>query len=256
VTEFTEYPPGTPSWVDLSTTDVEGAKDFYGTLFGWEAHDAGPDAGGYHMCTLREKNVAGIGPVQHDAQPVVWGTYISVTDADATIAAVTEAGGSVMMEPFDVLDAGRMAVFSDPTGAVLCIWQPGNHKGAQLATEPGTFGWNELNTRDTAAAKAFYGSVFGWEAVDHTNGPMTYTEFKLDGRSVAGMLDMNPNVPPQVPPHWMVYFGVEDTDATVATAQEKGGKLVVGPIDIPQGRLAVLTDPQGAHFAVMRMQAR
>jgi predicted enzyme related to lactoylglutathione lyase len=253
VTQFTEYAPGTPSWVDLSSPDIEASKDFYTSLFGWDVEDMGPDAGGYCMLKLRGQYVAGLGPLQGEGQPPAWGTYVSVADADATIAAVKKAGGTVLVEPMDVFEAGRMAVFADPTGAVLSIWQPGNHKGSQLANEPGAFSWNELNTRDPAAAKAFYSAVFGWQPEDHAQGPSTYTEWKLDGRSIGGMMDMNPNVPASVPPHWLVYFNVEDTDAAVAAIKGKGGTILVGPFDIPQGRFAVAADPQGAVFAVIAM---
>lgn len=251
--EFTDYPPGTPSWVDLSSPDLEASKAFYGSLFGWQAEDLGPDAGGYSMFKLRDRYVAGLGPVQGEGRPPAWGTYVTVPDADATVAVVKQAGGTVFLEPMDVFDAGRMAVFADPTGAVLSVWQPGNHKGAELANEPGAFSWNELNTRDPAAAKAFYTAVFGWEPEEHAMGPMTYTEWKINGRSIGGMIDMNPNVPAQVPPHWLVYFTVEDTDATVAAITGKGGTVFVGPLDIPQGRFAVVADPQGAVFAVIAM---
>jgi hypothetical protein len=253
VAEFTEYLPGTPAWVDMSSPDIEASKNFYSSLFGWEAEDLGPDAGGYCMLKLRGRYVAGLGPVQGEGQPPAWGTYVSVADADATIAAVKKAGGTVLMEPMDVFEAGRMAVFADPTGAVLSVWQPGNHAGSQLANEPGAFSWNELNTRDPAAAKTFYSAVFGWEPEDHAMGPATYTEWKLDGRSIGGMMDMNPNVPAQVPPHWLVYFTVEDTDAAVATITANGGSILVGPFDISRGRFAVAADPQGAAFAVFAM---
>jgi predicted enzyme related to lactoylglutathione lyase len=251
VPEFTEYPPGVPCWVDLGSPDVDASKAFYTSLFGWEAHEQGPEAGGYVMFTLRGLTVAGLGPLQGEARPPAWSSYICVADADETIRAVRDAGGMVFIEPFDVLDAGRMAIFADSTGAALSVWQPAMHKGAQLATEPGGFSWNELNTRDPGAAKEFYRAVFGWEAVTHDLGDTAYTEWRLDGRSIGGMIDMTDRVPPQVPPHWMVYFSVGDTDATAAAVKEKGGSVIVGPLDIPPGRFAVVADPQGAHFAVI-----
>ncbi|HEX2040814.1 MAG TPA: VOC family protein [Acidimicrobiales bacterium] len=251
--EFTEYAAGTPSWVDIGVHDIDAAVAFYGTLFGWTVAKAAPDSGGYRMALLREKAVAGVGPAQ-DPGPPRWTTYVSVADADTTTAAVREAGGTVLLEPMDVLDAGRMAVFSDPTGVVLSIWQPGQHRGAQLANEPGTFCWSELNSRDTETAAAFYEAVFGWKA-DTTTEPTQYTQFVLDGRSVAGMLDMAGRVPDEVPAHWLVYFGSADVDGTVAAAQQEGGQVFVGPMDIPAGRFAVLGDPQGAVFAVFHMPA-
>src|SRR5687767_6026995 len=249
--EFTEYVPGTPSWVDIGAPDVEAAAAFYSGLFGWAVPEAAPDSGGYRMAMLQEKPVAGIGPAQ-DPGPPRWTTYVSVADVDATAAAVTAAGGSVLLEPMDVLDAGRMAVFADSTGVVFSVWQPQLHIGAQLANEAGTLCWTELNSRDTEKAAAFYEAVFGWKA-DTSTEPMQYTQFLLDGRSIAGMLDMTGRVPDEVPAHWLVYFGSNDVDADVATATSAGGQAFVGPMDIPTGRFAVLGDPQGAMFAVFNM---
>jgi predicted enzyme related to lactoylglutathione lyase len=153
----------------------------------------------------------------------------------------------------DVGDIGRMAVFADPTGAAIGIWQPKSFKGAELANEPGTFAWNELNTRDVSAAKAFYTQVFGWEANDLDMGGMSYTEWKVGEKSVAGMMTMPDMVPAEVPAHWLVYFGVDDADASVSKATELGATTVVPPTDIPPGRFAVLSDPDGATFAVIKM---
>lgn len=252
--ERSEYAPGTPSWVDIGT-DIEAAKAFYGGLFGWGAQEAGPaeETGGYGMFTKDGKLVAGFGPQQSPGPPF-WTTYISVADADATAAQVKEAGGQVVMDPMDVMTAGRMAVFQDPEGAFISVWQPGEHKGAQLVNEPGSFSWNELNTRDIESAKAFYSTVFGWECVTQEMGPgMSYTEVRIDGNSIAGVMDMTGRVPDMVPAHWMVYFTVDDTDAAVAKAQELGGAVMVPPTDIPPGRFAVVADDRGASFAVIKM---
>jgi len=250
--EFIEYEPGTPSWVDVSTSDLGASGAFYSKLFGWEAEDQGADAGHYTMFRMRGLNVAGMGQRMDENQPPAWTTYVTVRDADATVAKVREAGGAVFMEPMDVLDVGRMAVLADPTGAVFALWQPRAHQGAQLANEPDTFCWNELNTRDTAAAIPFYEAVFGWTAETNQMGPMTYTEWKVDGRTVAGMMDMPPDVPAEVPAHWLVYFAVSDCDATVANATSLGATTFMPPTDIPPGRFAVLGDPQGAVFAVIK----
>lgn len=251
--EFTKYEPGTPSWVDIGVPDVEAAVAFYSKLFGWTVADADPAGGGYRMAQLREKFVAGIGPAQ-DPGPPRWTTYVTVADADATAAAVKGAGGSVLLEPMDVMDAGRMAVFADPTGAPFSVWQPGAHIGSQLANEPGSFTWTELNTRDPETAAAFYGAVFGWKA-ETTTEPMPYTQFMLGDKSVAGMMDVTGRVPDEVPAQWLVYFAVPDTDAALASTTAGGGTAMVGPVDIPDmGRFAVLTDPQGAVFAVIAMQ--
>jgi predicted enzyme related to lactoylglutathione lyase len=260
LSEKSEYAPGTPSWVDVSVPDPGAAADFYSAIFGWEVHETGDpeETGGYRMATLRDKYVAGIGPIQGEGQPPSWMTYVSTDDADATAAKVKEAGGTVFAEPFDVMDVGRMAVFADPTGAVFAVWQPKQHPGAQLVNETGTFGWNELNTRDPEAAKAFYGAVFGWrgEKFDMNGGP-DYAIWHIGDEEggIGGMIDMRGSVPDEVPPHWLVYFSVDDTDATVAQVKERGGDVAFGPEEIPNvGRFAVLTDQQGAHFAVIKPQ--
>jgi len=253
VSEPTKYAPGTPSWVDIGT-DVDAAKQFYGSLFGWGSQDAGPpeQTGGYGFFTKRDQLVAGYGPQQNPGPPF-WSTYVSVADADATTKKVESAGGTVVMAPMDVMTAGRMAVFQDPQGAFISIWQPGEHQGAQLVNEPGTMCWNELNTRDVEGSKKFYGEVFGWQPVTHQDGPMPYTEFQLDGSTVCGMLEMPPMVPSDVPPHWLVYFAVDDTDASASTAQGLGASVLMPAMDIPVGRFAVVADPQGAAFGVIRL---
>jgi predicted enzyme related to lactoylglutathione lyase len=165
---------------------------------------------------------------------------------------VKAAGGSVVVEPMEVMDAGSMAVFTDAQGAFISVWQPGQHGGAQLVREPGAFTWCELNTRDVAGSKSFYESVFGWGAeTSGEGGPMPYTEFKLGGESIAGMMEMGGHMPPEVPPHWLVYIEVADTDATVDKATSLGGSVVVPGTDFPGGRFAVLVDPQGASLGVM-----
>jgi Predicted enzyme related to lactoylglutathione lyase len=256
MSERTSYAPGTPSWVDLGSPDLDAAVEFYGGLFGWDVHEAGDpeQTGGYRMAYLSEKPVAGMMPLMQEGQPPAWTTYVSVEDADATAAAVREAGGSVIAEPMDVMDVGRMAVFADPAGAVFSIWQPRAHLGAGLVNEPGAFTWNELNTRDPDAAKPFYAAVFGWDIEDHEmEGMGTYTEWKQGEDPMGGMMDMRGRVPDEVPPHWLTYFAVEDTDASVEKVKELGGGVAFGPIDIPAGRFAVVHDPHGAMFAVIKM---
>ncbi|MGA2519508.1 MAG: VOC family protein [Acidimicrobiales bacterium] len=252
--EFTSYLPGTPSWVDLSTSEVTTAQAFYSSLFGWSVGDTGPDGGGYAMFLLRGKYVAGVGPHVAEGQPSAWTTYVSVEDADATTEKVRAAGGQVVVEPMDVLDVGRMAVLVDPTGAPFAIWQPRAHQGAQLADEPGAFCWNELQTRDTAAAEAFYTSVFGWEPRTSDMPGIAYTEWRQGEHTVGGMMTVPDEVPPQIPAYWLVYFAVEDCDVTVAKATELGGASLLEPTDIAPGRFAVLTDPAGAVFAVITMR--
>lgn len=249
--EMTSYEPGTPSWVDLGTPDIPVARKFYTELFGWQIHDAGPDAGGYCMAYLRDKPVAGLGPQQNPGPPY-WTTYISVADADATAAAVSAAGGQVFMPPMDVFTFGRMAVFADAGGAPFAVWQPGEHIGAGLTVEPGTLCWNELNTREPDKAKAFYAAVFGWGAGEQQGSP-AYTEWTNNGRTVAGMITMDESWPPGVPSHWMTYFAVADADQSVARVTELGGQVRVPPTDIPPGRFAVVADPAGAVFSVIAL---
>jgi predicted enzyme related to lactoylglutathione lyase len=256
---MTSYEPGTPCWVDLSTPDLGAAKAFYSGLFGWEAHTApDPEAGGYTFFTFhggQGKEIAAVMPAMNEEQPPAWTTYVGVADVDATAKAVQNAGGQVFMEPMDVMGQGRAAVFGDPLGAVIAAWQPEAFRGAAIANEPNTYCWSELACRDIDAAKAFYGEVFGWQGDTKEFGTTTYTEWKLGGRSIAGMVQMDEQWPPDVPPHWMVYFGVVDCDASAANAAELGGLVSVPPTDIPIGRFAVLGDPQGAFFSIIKFAA-
>ncbi len=253
--EKISYAPGTPNWVDLGTSDLDAALAFYQGLFGWEARrDERPEAGGYTQLMLGGKIVAGAGPLFMDGQPTSWSTYISVADVDETARLVVEAGGTVLMEPMDVFDAGRMAFVLDAVGAAVGIWQAGTHIGAQLVGEPGTLCWNELTTRDIELAKAFYGAVFGWESTTADMSGMAYTAWELDGTPIGGMIQMNEIWPAELPSHWMVYFAVADTDAAAARAAELGGKVSVPPTDITPGRFAVLNDPQGGFFSILTMR--
>ncbi|HEV2954064.1 MAG TPA: VOC family protein [Candidatus Dormibacteraeota bacterium] len=249
-----DYKPGTPSWVDLGTPDVDASAKFYSALFGWTAEKAeDPAAGGYTIFKLGEDQVAGASPLMMPEQPPAWMTYVSVEDADATTSIAASSGGQVIMPGMDVLDVGRMAVIADPTGAVICLWQPRAHKGADLVNAPGALTWNELSTRDTTAAAAFYSKVFAWEADSKGSDENPYTEWKLDGKTIGGMMPMGAQIPAEVPSYWLVYFAVADTDAVVAKTEELGGTVQVPATDIPQGRFAVLADPHGATFAVIKM---
>lgn len=249
------YAPGTPSWVDLGTPDPGAAAAFYAALFGWDIEEGPPEAGGYRMCMLRGRPVAGLGPQQSEGMPPWWTTYISVSSADETAAAISENGGHVLVAPMDVMDVGRMAVASDPAGAMFSIWQPKSHHGAGIVNEPGTFCWNELTTRQPVSEVAFYTAVFGWEAVQ-SGGPMPYVEFHLHDTSVAGMMEMSDgSFPPEMPDSWSVYFAVADCDAAAAKVAELGGSVIMDPTDIPPGRFAVCSDPQGATFQIMAFTA-
>jgi predicted enzyme related to lactoylglutathione lyase len=254
MSERTSYAPGTPSWVDLGSPDLDASVDFYSGLFGWEvpASENVEQTGGYRRATKGGADVAGMMPLMQEGQPPAWSNYVSVDDADATVAAVKAAGGTVLAEPMDVMDLGRMAVFADPTGAVIGIWQPGTFAGAGRVNEHGAFGWSELNTRDPEAAKAFYGAVFGWNYDEREFETGNYTSLKTGEDTVGGMIDITGRVPDEVPAHWLVYFATDDADATIEKAKGVGGEAVFGPEDISEvGRIAVLKDPFGAVFALI-----
>lgn len=253
--ERTSYAPGIPCWVDLGTPDVDAAARFYSELLGWEVPGSEnvENTGGYRRATKDGADVTGLMPLMQEGQPPSWTTYVSVADANATASAVREEGGSVVVEPMDVLGLGTMAVFADPTGAVFGIWQPGTFPGAGRVNEPGALSWNELNTRDPEAAKAFYSAVFGWGTEEHEFEIGAYTTWKVGEDSIAGMLDMRGRVPDEVPPHWLTYLAVENTDAALETVNSSGGGVAFGPVDIPAGRFAVVHDPFGAMFAVIQM---
>jgi predicted enzyme related to lactoylglutathione lyase len=247
--ERESYEHGVPSWVDLGTPDLAAAERFYGGLFGWQVEQGPPEAGGYAMATLRGRNVAGLGPQQNPGPPV-WATYVNVDDVDAVAAKVDEGGGKTLVPPMDVLDAGRMAIFTDPLGAAFGVWQPRSHTGAQLVNEPGAFCWSELLTTDVGLARDFYSGVFGWDSETHGDGPDAYTELKAGGRSIAGMMRKPDGVPAEMPPYWAVYFGVADVDEAVARVGTLGGSTLAEPRTIEAGRFAVVADPHGAAFGM------
>ena len=256
MSERTSYAPGTPSWVELSgTPDVDAAEAFYRDLLGWEIPEQPNSAemGGYRRAKRDGRDVAGVMGKMDDSQPTVWATYVSVEDADATLAKVRDAGGTVIVDAMDVMDLGKMAVFTDQAGAVIGLWQPGTFAGAELVNEDGAFSWNELGTRDIAGSIDFYGKVFGWTVEEQDMGPMgTYRVWKDGDEIRGGLFDMNgADVPDEVPNHWLIYFTVPDADAAAATTKAAGGMVLNGPIDIGMGQIVVLQDPQGATFAVM-----
>lgn len=256
MSERTSYTPGTPCWVDLATPDIEAAERFYGELFGWRIPEL-PDSaqmGGYRRAKLDGKDVAGVMPLMEEGQPSAWNTHVSVADAAATAQAVQDNGGTMIAEPMAVAEYGTLAVFTDPQGAFFGIWEPDAFAGAERVNEAGCFGWNELGTRDTAGAKQFYGAVFGWDHADEQSERAgTYTVWKLGEDMVGGMLDADAiGLPAEVPPHWLVYFMVDDADAALASVKSGGGEVRMGPVDLPIGRFAVVADPWGAVFAVMQ----
>jgi predicted enzyme related to lactoylglutathione lyase len=277
VLERDGYLPGVPCWVDTTQPDPDAAVAFYSGLFGWDFEDVMPPGspGAYFIARLRGGDVAAVGSQPQGGPPMaVWNTYIWVESADETAAKVFDAGGRILTEPFDVMEAGRMAVCTDPEGAVFCLWQAKAHKGARIVNEPGSLNFNSLNTRDPEGAKSFYGSVFGWEALGLDGGAQMwrlpgYGEFlersdpglrerMADSGAPAGFVDvvaaLNPiaDDQPDVPAHWGVTFAVEDADATAERAAELGGKVVVPPFDAPWVRMAVIADPQGATFTASK----
>ncbi len=247
------WPEGTPCWVDLGADDPAKARAFYSGLFGWDIQVGGEETGYYGMCLVGGRSVAGIGPKQSPEQPTVWTTYIATDDADATADKIKKAGGQVLMDPFDVMDVGRMAIAFDPGGAAFGIWQSRAHAGFGVANEPGSVTWNENFSRDFEGNKAFYGAVFGYGFGDMSNEQMQYATLDLDGRPAGGIGDMGSMFPAEVPAHWNTYFAVADADATVAKAAELGGSVVAPASDSPFGRMAVLTDDQGAPFSVIQL---
>ncbi|MFK0234427.1 VOC family protein [Streptomyces vinaceus] len=252
------YQAGTPCWIDLMVPDQQAALDFYRDLFGWQGEIGPPETGGYSVCTLKGKPVAGImrasnpdGSVPDPMPPTVWTTYLATDGIDATLKAVTDAGGSVMMGPMDVMDLGRMAVITDPTGAVVGLWQYGTFAGAGIVNEHGALIWNELSTGDIPAASAFYSAVLPLTtAKSEIPDVGEYTEFKVGGRAVGGMMDLAA-MPTGVPPHWLPYFAVDDVDSVQAAAVRAGGSVKAPAFDMAAGRMAVLADPQGGTFAVI-----
>ena len=271
--ERDRYIPGVPCWIDTSQPDPDAAVDFYGGLFGWEFENVMPPGSGgkYYLARLPGGEVAAVGSIPESAPPrAMWDTYISVESADETASKVREAGGGVVKEPFDVMGSGRMAVLTDREGALFCVWQAKGFIGARVVNEPGSLNFNGLSTRDVEGAKAFYGSVFGWETLGVEGGFEMWTlpgygddlerndpDLRKRVAEVGGpvgfedvVASINPiaDDQPEIPAHWSVTFAVDDADATAAKAAELGGKVVVPPLDAPWVRMTVLTDPQGATF--------
>lgn len=252
------HPHGHFCWLELATTDRLGALSFYGRLFGWGSVDAPMDKDIYTMFKLKEKDTGATYQLSPEMLgqgiPPHWLLYISVDDVEAAAGSVAAAGGAVMMGPFDVQLHGRMAVARDPQGATFALWQAKNHPGIGIQDEPNAFCWPELNTSDAAGALRFYPAVLGWgHKSDAGSSGVAYTEWKAGEKSIGGMMQIQPEWGP-VPSHWMPYFQVADCDATLALATQLGGKAVTQAMDIPNvGRFAVMQDPQGAHFSIIRL---
>ena len=249
--ERSSYAPGTPSWVDLTTPDLEAALRFYGALFGWEFEDAGEEAGHYHQALLRGRRVAGIGPNPPESPPVAfWSTYFAGADVDAHAKAIAGADGKVSFGPTDVMDQGRMLVGQDPAGAMFGIWEPRAHAGAQLVNEHASLSWNELIGRDLETATRFYGAVFGssFESLPDAPPDVAYQLMKVGDDVVGGISGMGGDAPP----HWLTYFMHDEVDAGLARVRELGGEQIGEPVDSPYGRHGRVRDPQGALFALIQ----
>jgi uncharacterized protein len=250
--ERTKHTPGTFSWVDLSTTDQEGAKAFYSGLFGWEADDR-PVGDGvvYSMQEIGGTDVAAISPQPEQQReagvPPLWNSYVTVESADDAASKAGELGATVHAPPFDVMDVGRIAVIQDPQGAFFMIWEPKTNIGAQLVNAPGALCWNELHTTDIDAAESFYGGLFGWEYSEFEQSPEPYFVIMNQGRGNGGVRAL---AQPGIPPNWLVYFAVEDIDTGMSKVGELGGEAMMGPIDIGIAKVAIVRDPQGAVFAL------
>ena len=244
------HPPGSFCWVELSTSDAASARSFYTQLFGWSVNEIPMgEHGTYFIFQHGGRDCAAM--YQHDPQqhiPPHWLSYVAVSDVDASSEQAKSLGGQVVGGPMDVSESGRMAVISDPQGATFAIWQARAHNGVEVRDEPGTLCWNELQARDVDAAKTFYSSLFPWRMKESPE----YTEWHLGENAVGGMLPSQ--APPDVPSNWMPYFAVDDCDGSIDQAQSLGGRTIVPAMDIANvGRFSVLSDPQGAVFAIIRL---
>jgi predicted enzyme related to lactoylglutathione lyase len=250
--ERTQYAPGTFSWTDLTTTDQEAAKTFYTGLFGWEIEDLPVGETVYYsMARVDGKRVAAISPqpqmLRDAGAPPTWNSYVTVESADATAERAKGLGANEMSPPFDVMEAGRMAVLQDPQGAFFMAWEPKDTIGAELVNVPGALCWNELQSPDLEASTAFYSALFDWTIAPFEASPEPYLVIMNGERSNGGIREVTP---PGTPPHWLVYFGTEDIDAGLAKVEELGGTKIAGPIDIQIAKIGIVQDPQGAVFAL------
>lgn len=249
-----------PAWVDLGSTDPAGSRAFYSKVFGWNIEvNPDPQYGGYALAKQGSVDVAGIGGKQPgDPSPTVWSVYIGTKSADETAKKVAAAGGKVVAPPFDVPGQGRMTVFQDPSGAFISAWQATAMQGFTAGGEH-QFGWAELNARGLEKDLPFYSAVFGWSAKTtpaSDPGSPAYTEFQVGGESIAGAMEMSSMVPKEVPSYWMPYFNVADVDAAFKKATVAGAREMVAPQDFPGGRFAILSDPQGAAFGLLKAAPR
>jgi uncharacterized protein len=247
------WPDGSPCWIELGAADIQQAGAFYSSQFGWDIQPGGPEAGGYSTAHLDRRHVAGIGPnLGPPGTPSAWATYFASSDADATAARITRAGGEVLMGPVDVMDLGRMLIAVDVTGAPFGVWQARDLNGVQLANSPGALTWSEHMSRDFEGAKAFYAAAFGYEYGDMSTSDLSYATLLINGQQVVGGIGALPaGAAGAHPAHWSVYFGATDTDKAVELATSHGGRIVTPATDSPYGRMAVVADNQGAVFSLI-----
>lgn len=246
------YDQGVPSWADLASSDLEGAKRFYSALFGWDCQDREAENGPYSIAFQKGEPAAGIYQTQGDMTSV-WTTYIAVDDADATAERIREAGGRILMEPFDARDSGRMAIASDPTGAIFAIWQARNHIGAAIVNEHGALNWNELISDHLDTALDFYRSVFGYETEsEETPSGREYHLLKVGGRGVAGAMEPPK---PEIPNQWSIYFAIDDVATAEDVVKENGGTVVFGPVEAEVGTFLGIGDPYGAQLTLIQLAA-
>lgn len=247
-------PTNRPSWVDLNSKDAEGSRSFYSSLFGWNVEvNPDPQYGGYALAKIDGHDVAGIGPSMDPSAPTAWNVYVGTDDIDGLAGKVSAAGGTVVMAPFDVGDQGRMAVFQDPSGAYISGWQSSRMRDFEMGGA-NEFGWPELNAHGVDRALPFYEAVFGWSPRTSGMPNGQYTEF-LDGEvRIAGAQEHQPGTLAQVPSYWLVYFNVADVDDAVRRASGLGAATMVPPMDFPGGRFAILGDPQGGAFGLLKLE--
>jgi hypothetical protein len=265
------YQHGLFTWADISASDPSGASAFYTTLFGWDAEDQ-HDPDGNYLYTMFSKDgkvVAGLGPqppeLQQQDMPAMWNSYVAVDNVNATVDKWSLAGGTVIMPPMDVFTSGRMAVVADPEGAIIALWQAQDHPGGGIFNVPGAMTWNELNTRNPATAREFYGKALGWQFEEFQGGDgywLITVPGKIQGAPLSddqyngGIMMVGDDFPPEFPAYWSVYFATADVDADIATITELGGSVVAGPMDSTAGRIAVVADPSGAIFDLIQPPAQ
>lgn len=246
--ERTSHRPGTFSWTDLATSDPEAAKRFYTELFGWEGEDNPIPGGGTYTMLRKDGGYAAALSAGPEGQPSFWNAYVTVESADDTAARAKDLGATLFMEPFDVLEAGRMAVIADPTGAAFSVWEPRDSIGATIVNVPGALTLTQLNTTEPERALDFYSKLFGWRSEAVGGGEQPYWGIYVGDRLNAGLMQMPSQAP--APAHWLVYFGSGDVEADAGRIEELGGGLMVPPTEVPGGRILVAQDPQGAVFGL------